>query len=137
MNLRDIYETEGASGLARLAAATGANPQYLYQCATGRKEPSPRLARALIKADRRITLDALYLRDQKEAFTVRMQPDQIIDKLGGTKATADLCKVSQPAVSQWRRAGIPAAREMYLRAVRPDVFELSPTESGAIEQEAA
>lgn len=73
----------------------------------------------------------------KACFTVRMQPDQIIDKLGGTKATADLCKVSQQAVSQWRRDGIPAAREMYLRAVRPDVFELSPTESGAIEQEAA
>lgn len=62
MNLHDIYETEGAPGLARLAAATGANPQYLYQCATGRKEPSPRLARELIKADSRITLNALYLR---------------------------------------------------------------------------
>ena len=47
----------------------------------------------------------------------------VIDALGGTGAVADLCQVKPPSVSEWRREGIPRAREMYLRAIRPDVFE--------------
>lgn len=47
---------------------------------------------------------------------------QIIDELGGTQSVADLCEVKPPAVSQWRTEGIPRARLMYLRAIRPDVF---------------
>lgn len=49
-------------------------------------------------------------------------PEQVISALGGTVATARLCRVTKGAVSQWRRNGIPPARELYLRAIRPDVF---------------
>lgn len=47
----------------------------------------------------------------------------VIDSLGGTGATARLCNISPGAVSQWRHDGIPAARLMYLKLARPDVFE--------------
>jgi hypothetical protein len=47
----------------------------------------------------------------------------VIDRLGGTGATAKLCNTSPGAVSQWRRDGIPQARLMYLKLARPDVFE--------------
>ena len=30
------------------------------------------------------------------------------------------------AVSQWRKNGIPAAREQFLRLARPDAFERNP-----------
>lgn len=46
----------------------------------------------------------------------------VIDKLGGTGATAKLCKTSPGAVSQWRKDGIPQARLMFLELARPDVF---------------
>lgn len=48
--------------------------------------------------------------------------NDVIDKLGGTGATARLCETSPGAVSQWRRDGIPPARLMYLKLARPDVF---------------
>lgn len=51
-----------------------------------------------------------------------MDSNQIIDALGGTAAVARICKVKAPSVSQWRSSGIPAARLMYLRLLRPDVF---------------
>lgn len=51
-----------------------------------------------------------------------MEPSKIIDALGGTSAVAKLCKVRPPSVSEWRKNGIPAAREQYLRLLRPDVF---------------
>lgn len=54
---------------------------------------------------------------------------QIIDELGGTSAVAELCQVSSPSVSEWRHAGIPRARRMYLELLRPDVFR--PKASGA------
>ncbi|KQV50053.1 Cro/CI family transcriptional regulator [Massilia sp. Root335] len=49
-------------------------------------------------------------------------PDEIIDALGGTSEVAKLCRVSDAAVSQWRRAGIPQPRLMYIQAIRPDLF---------------
>lgn len=52
-----------------------------------------------------------------------MDANSIIDALGGTAAVAGLCQVKQPSVSEWRRFGIPPARLMYLRLLRPDVFE--------------
>lgn len=51
-----------------------------------------------------------------------MDANKIIDALGGTCAVASLCEVGPSAVSQWRENGIPRARLMYLKAVRPDVF---------------
>jgi len=49
-------------------------------------------------------------------------PSEIIDALGGTGAVAELCRISDAAVSQWREAGIPEYRMMYLRLARPLVF---------------
>lgn len=51
-----------------------------------------------------------------------MNANQIIDALGGTSEVANICNVTTGAVSQWRENGIPAARLMYLRLLRPDVF---------------
>ncbi len=57
-----------------------------------------------------------------------MDQNVIIDRLGGTAEVARLCQVKPPSVSQWRESGIPAARLMFLKAVRPDVFA-APSES--------
>ena len=51
-----------------------------------------------------------------------MNPNQIIDALGGTFRVASLCEVQPPSVSGWRKHGIPRARMMFLRVARPDVF---------------
>ena len=51
-----------------------------------------------------------------------MDPNRVIDKLGGTAAVANLCEVSQPAVSYWRREGIPGYRMAFLRLARPALF---------------
>ena len=52
-----------------------------------------------------------------------MNATQIIDALGGTFEVAKLCQVKPPSVSEWRKEGIPPARLMYLKVIRPDVFE--------------
>lgn len=52
-----------------------------------------------------------------------MNHSEIIDKLGGTAEVARLCEVKPPSVSEWRKDGIPAARLMYLKVIRPDVFK--------------
>lgn len=61
-----------------------------------------------------------------------MHPDsEIIDLLGGTTAVAKLCEIKAGSVSEWRRKGIPRARVLYLRVIRPDAFgvavETAPT----------
>jgi len=55
-------------------------------------------------------------------LNVGMDTNKIIDDLGGTGAVAGLCDVTPQAVSEWRKDGIPKARLMYLRLLRPDVF---------------
>ncbi len=60
MDLSDLYRTEGISGLSKLAEAAKTDPKYLYHCATGRRTPSPSLARRLVQADSRLTLDDIY-----------------------------------------------------------------------------
>ncbi len=47
----------------------------------------------------------------------------VIDRIGGTSATARLCEVQPPSVSGWRKDGLPRPQEKYLRLARPDVFE--------------
>jgi len=54
-----------------------------------------------------------------------MDANEIIDAIGGTCAVAELCNVTTGAVSQWRTSGIPAARLMYLKVVRPEAFKES------------
>lgn len=51
--------------------------------------------------------------------------NKIINALGGTVATAKLCKVTKAAVSNWRTSGIPQPREMFLELLRPDLFRSS------------
>lgn len=52
--------------------------------------------------------------------------DEIIDAAGGTFKVATLCEVSPPAVSAWRKNGIPKARLMYLRLAAPEAFSIKP-----------
>jgi hypothetical protein len=56
---------------------------------------------------------------------------RVIDALGGTGEVARLCEVSDAAVSQWRRDGIPKARIQFLRLARPEVFEQPAGERAA------
>ncbi len=63
-----------------------------------------------------------------------LAPDTIIDRLGGTVETAQLCELTKGAVSQWRTNGIPKPWLKFLRAARPDVFTSEP---GPASQEAA
>jgi hypothetical protein len=52
-----------------------------------------------------------------------MDSNKAIDLLGGTAAAARFFEVRQPTISEWRKTGFPRARLMYLRAVRPDIYE--------------
>ncbi|UBM27159.1 helix-turn-helix domain-containing protein [Pseudomonas sp. p1(2021b)] len=51
-----------------------------------------------------------------------MNPSAIIEALGGTFRVAELCEVRPPSVSEWKKNGIPRARLMFLRVVRPEAF---------------
>ena len=51
-----------------------------------------------------------------------MNPNLIIDALGGTGEVARICIVSASAVSQWRSNGIPNAWLRYFRMAYPEVF---------------
>lgn len=58
-----------------------------------------------------------------EAKTTRnTEAARVIDALGGTVAVANLCHVKPPSVSEWKRTGIPQAREQFLRLLKPDAF---------------
>jgi len=61
-------------------------------------------------------------------------PNAIIDELGGTSAVAQLFNIKPGSVSEWRHTGIPPARLMYLKVVRPDLFKGST--APAIEDQA-
>jgi len=52
-----------------------------------------------------------------------INPDHIIDALGGTKAVATIFRIKPPSVSGWRKNGIPEARLDYLRVVYPHLFD--------------
>jgi hypothetical protein len=58
-----------------------------------------------------------------EHTDVNPEACRVIDALGGTGEVAKLCEVSDAAVSQWRKDGIPRARLQYLRLLRPELFE--------------
>lgn len=64
-----------------------------------------------------------------------MDPNLVIDRLGGTGAVAKLCKIKPPSVAKWRSNGIPEYRLDFLRLARSDVFraleaEAAPNETG-------
>lgn len=50
--------------------------------------------------------------------------EKVIQSLGGTSKVAALCNIRTASVSDWKSKGqIPAARLMFLKLLRPDVFE--------------
>lgn len=49
-------------------------------------------------------------------MAMNIQAIKTIEALGGTAAVARLFGVRMPSVSDWKKAGIPKARMMYLRA---------------------
>lgn len=57
------------------------------------------------------------------SFMEHIAHSKLIDKIGGTVAAARVFEVSPQAVSKWRRDGIPRARLMYIKAIRPDLFD--------------
>lgn len=63
----------------------------------------------------------------------KLHPDsEKIDQLGGTTAVARMCHIAPPSVTKWRYTGIPPARLMYLKLVRPDIWpELADQEARA------
>lgn len=48
---------------------------------------------------------------------------KVIELLGDTAEVARMFEVRMPSVSDWKRVGIPRARMLFIRAVRPDVLE--------------
>jgi phage terminase Nu1 subunit (DNA packaging protein) len=52
-----------------------------------------------------------------------MNHSKLIDDLGGTSKVAELFEVTTGAVSQWREDGIPRARLLHLKSIRPDLFK--------------
>jgi hypothetical protein len=51
-----------------------------------------------------------------------INPNAVIDGLGGTARTAELCELTTGAVSQWRQNGIPKPWVKFLSEMRPDLF---------------
>lgn len=51
-----------------------------------------------------------------------LDPNVVIDRLGGTGAVARICEINPASVSEWRREGIPKYRVQFLRAVYPEAF---------------
>jgi hypothetical protein len=66
-----------------------------------------------------------------------MDSEKIIEKFGGPSELARLCECTPQAVSQWSgtdpdtgvQREIPNARLLYLKAIRPDIFETDPAVS--------
>lgn len=54
--------------------------------------------------------------------SARAELEIVVKRLGGVYALARLCEVKHPSICQWRHNGLPAARRMFLQAVRPDAF---------------
>ena len=64
--LFNLYKKEGPSIFDRLHEATGANPKYLYQIATGKRRPSADLAKILRDAEPSLTPEGLLYPDQAD-----------------------------------------------------------------------
>lgn len=68
---------------------------------------------------------------EDENAAARHADSGLIDRMGGTVEVARLCDVTPQAVTQWRRAGIPHPRRMYLAVVRPDVVTMVKAQHAA------
>lgn len=56
MKLSDLTPQERRD----LAEKAGTNQMYLYQCGAGIRQPSPELAKRLMRADPRLTWESFY-----------------------------------------------------------------------------
>jgi hypothetical protein len=65
-------------------------------------------------------------------ITLMIDPNKIIDGLGGTTAVAKMLDIKTPSVSGWRTAGIPKGRLKHFQAIRPDLFEFEQTAATTI-----
>ncbi|MDN7700052.1 hypothetical protein QZM15_16400 [Burkholderia sp. AU44665] len=62
---------------------------------------------------------------------MELDPNIVIDRLGGTGAVADICDIKDPSVSGWRKHGIPKPWLRFLKVAFPDAFR--PVESSGNE----
>lgn len=60
-----------------------------------------------------------------------MTDQQIIDAFGGQAAVARLLNIKSPAISYWKRKGIPELRMIQLRSLRPDLFNEANVQAAA------
>lgn len=51
------------------------------------------------------------------------QAATVVERLGDTAEVARMFEVKMPSVSDWKKFGIPKARMMFIKAVRPDVLD--------------
>lgn len=110
MDLSDLSPTERAE----LAAKVGCNPKYLYQCATQwrGKRPSPELARTLVAADPRLTLEELLFPGEPPKKVVVAEPPPSSNPSPrpasgpGAKSAAD--PAATPSAGRTNAAPLPA-----------------------------
>lgn len=55
-----------------------------------------------------------------------LEPEEVIERLGGNARTAELCDITPGAVSQWIHNGIPKTQLKFLKLARPDIFKKRP-----------
>lgn len=53
---------------------------------------------------------------------MELDPNIVIDRLGGTGAVADICDIKAPSVSGWRKHGIPKPWLRFFQLAFPDAF---------------
>lgn len=62
-------------------------------------------------------------------MNTNLNPNEVIDALGGTSEVARLCEIQPPSVSDWRKYGIPKAQMKFLRLAKPEIFERLESQS--------
>lgn len=55
----------------------------------------------------------------------KQEVERVINEFDGPPKVAKLFSISRQAVSKWKRRGIPDSRLMYLKLLKPQVFEKS------------
>ncbi|ARL90986.1 hypothetical protein [Burkholderia pseudomallei] len=53
---------------------------------------------------------------------MELDPNIVIDRLGGTGAVAEICDIRDPSVSGWRKNGIPKPWLRFLKVAFPEAF---------------
>lgn len=51
-----------------------------------------------------------------------LEPEEVIERLGGNARTAEFFDVTPGAVSQWLRNGVPSDKLKILKLARPEIF---------------